>query len=130
MTRGTKTPCPLPDLTPTISQKGFSTMRILLPCAAASLAIALVATQAARAAEGEKVVEKLKKVTLASIAVKDDYPEGVASEGIFGEMKPHLHELVNRLDKAAKDDKISGVVLRLREPDIGLAKVAELRAAI
>ena len=34
------------------------------------------------------------------------------------------------MDKAAKDEKIGGVVLRLRDPQIGLAKVDELRAAI
>jgi len=83
-----------------------------------------------RAADAEKTAEKTKKVTLASILVKDSYPEGVASEGLFGESKPHLRDLVERLDKAAKDDKIAGVVLRLREPQIGLAKVDELRAAV
>ena len=38
--------------------------------------------------------------------------------------------MIDRLDKAAKDEKIGGVVLRLRDPQIGLAKVDELRAAI
>lgn len=91
--------------------------------------ILVASSQAAAGAEPE-VAAKIKKITLASIAVKDDYPEGVAPEGLFGEAKAHLRELLERLDKAAKDDKISGVVLRLREPDIGLAKVDELRAAV
>ena len=67
---------------------------------------------------------------MASILVKSDYPEGLAPEGLFGEAKPHLRELIDRLDKAAKDAKLAGVVLRLREPEIGLAKVNELRAAV
>ena len=84
---------------------------------------------AARADEAAKS-EPSKKATLASILVKSDYPEGLASEGIFGEARPHLRELIDRLDKAAKDTKIAGVVLRLREPEIGLAKLGELRAAV
>jgi protease-4 len=93
--------------------------------------LAIVSLQrAAHAADAEKSDAKTKKVTLASIAVINDYPEGLAPEGLFGEAKSHLRELVDRLDKAAKDDKIVGVVLRLREPDIGLAKVGELRAAV
>ena len=93
--------------------------------------LAIVSLQrAADAADAEKSDAKTKKVTLASIAVINDYPEGLAPEGLFGEAKSHLRELVDRLDKAAKDDKIVGVVLRLREPDIGLAKVGELRAAV
>lgn len=106
-------------------------MRLLQLCLGACLACQVLgALPPAAGAEGEPAADKAKKVTLASIAVKDDYPEGVAAEGLFGELKPHLRELVERLDKAAKDDKISGVVLRLREPQIGLAKVDELRAAV
>jgi protease-4 len=67
---------------------------------------------------------------LATIAVERDYPEGASAEGLFGEARPHLRELVERLDAAAKDEKIAGVVLRLREPQIALAKADELRAAI
>lgn len=78
-------------------------------------------------AEPEKAADKPKKVTLASISVTEDYPEGVAAEGLFGNLKPHLRELIDRLDKAAKDEKISGVVLRLRDPQVGLGKVDEVR---
>jgi protease IV len=89
------------------------------------------ATTNAVAADAEKSADaKPKKIRLASILVKEGYPEGAAPEGLFGELKPHLRELIERLDKAAKDEKISGLVLRLREPDIGLAKVDELRSAI
>ncbi len=92
--------------------------------------MALHATLAVGDEEGDKSAAKIKKVTLASIAVRDSYPEGVEPPSLFGELKPHLRELVDRLDKAIKDEKISGVVLRLREPDIGLAKIDELRGAV
>jgi protease IV len=98
--------------------------------AGAWLGLVLLSSSKAMAAEPEKAVDKSKKVTLASIAVKEDYPEGLAGEGLFGELKPHLRDLIDRLDKAAKDEKIAGVVLRLREPNIGLGKVDALRAAV
>ena len=62
--------------------------------------------------------------------LKEDYAEGTAPAGLFGELKPHLREIIERLDKAAKDDKLSGVVLRIRSPELGLGKVDELRGAI
>ncbi|HEX3727231.1 MAG TPA: signal peptide peptidase SppA, partial [Pirellulales bacterium] len=92
------------------------------------LVICLATSFAWGADEPAKVTAK--KMTLGSIAVREDYPEGVAATGLFSEFKPHLRELMDRLDKAAKDEHIAGVVLRLREPTIGLAKVGELRAAI
>ena len=107
----------------------FAMVTCVMPLRAAAGEPAATADKPAeKAAEAAK--EKVKKITLASIAVKDDYPEGAAAAGLFGELKPHLRELIDRLDKAAKDDKISGVVLRLREPAIGLGKVDELRAAV
>ena len=72
----------------------------------------------------------VKKVTVATIAVKSSYPEGPSSMALFGSMQTSLHELVERLDSAAADEKVSGVVLRLREPQIGLGKANEVRAAI
>jgi len=98
--------------------------------ACAWLGLVLLSSSRATAAEPEKPADKSKKVTLASIAVKEDYPEGLAGEGLFGELKPHLRDLIDRLDKAAKDEKIAGVVLRLREPNIGMAKADALRAAV
>lgn len=106
--------------------RAFSCFRVLL-----CLAIGFGSGLAARGAEGDKPAEKaVKKIVLASIAVKEGLPEGTAGESLFGSPKDHLRELLERLDAAAKDDKLSGVVLRLREPDIGLAKVDELRAAV
>ena len=81
-------------------------------------------------ATDEAKAEKTQKVTLAVISLKSDYPEGPAPAGIFGEIKPHLREIIDRLDKAAKDDKIAGVVLKLQSPELGLGKVDELRGAI
>ena len=37
---------------------------------------------------------------------------------------------MGRLDKAAADEKLSGVILRINDPTLGWAKVNELRQAI
>jgi protease IV len=105
-------------------------MRIALHVARLGTAVSLLLLAGVAGADEPAKSETAKKTTLASILVNSDYPEGLAPEGLFGDAKPHLRELIERLDKAAKDTKIAGVVLRLREPDIGLAKVGELRAAV
>ena len=73
---------------------------------------------------------KRDKVRLALLAIKDSLPESSAQVGPFGETMLDLREAISRLDKAAKDKSISGVVLDLQNPAIGMGKVEELRAAI
>ncbi len=84
----------------------------------------------ARAAEedGDKVAAK--KVRFASIVVKGGLSEAPAQVGLFGEVEQNLRSMIARLDKAAGDKSITGVVLRVRNPMIGRGKVAELRAAV
>lgn len=71
-----------------------------------------------------------KKVSLAVLTLKEDYPEGTAAPGLFGELKPHLREVLNRMEKIGKDEKLQGLVLKLRSPHLGLGKVDEVRGAI
>ena len=74
--------------------------------------------------------KKANKLVLASLTLESSYPEGPGQAGIFGELELNLHKVVERLDKIAKDDKVVGVILKLRNPDIGRGKIDELRAAI
>ncbi|HEX4141907.1 MAG TPA: signal peptide peptidase SppA [Pirellulales bacterium] len=112
----------------------FGLLAPLLPAPAALAprsALADDAPPAAAAAENPPAAKaKIKKATLASVMLKEDYAEGTAPAGLFGELKPHLRDVIERLDKAAKDDKVSGVVLRIRSPELGLGKVDELRGVI
>jgi len=84
----------------------------------------------AKDADKTKSTAKKKRITIGRIVLKNDYPEGTSPEGIFGELQPRLQDVLERLDKAAKDDSLAGVLLELRSPEIGLGKVNELRAAI
>ncbi|MCC7475295.1 MAG: signal peptide peptidase SppA [Pirellulales bacterium] len=71
-----------------------------------------------------------KKVRLAMLTLKDSIPENLGQEGPFGEVLMDLRETIKRLDKAAKDTSVSGLVLDIQSPDIGRGKIAELRGAI
>jgi protease-4 len=75
--------------------------------------------------------KKAKQVsTLALFALDSDVAEGAGGGGLFGDLAPTLHKLVDRIDRAAKDKKITGIALRLQSPHLGSGAVNELRAAI
>ncbi len=86
-----------------------------------SLTLLLAAGQPAVAADAERV---------AVIAVTGSLPDGVGQDGLLADVSPQLHRMVERLDRAAADEAVRGVLLSVRSPDIGRARAAELRAAI
>jgi len=95
------------------------------------IGLCVVVAAPAVAKDNRKADDKgTKKATSATLTLKDDYPEGPAPAGLFGELRPRLQDIVERIDKAAKDEKVAGLVLKVRSPHVGLGKVDELRAAI
>jgi len=73
---------------------------------------------------------KREKVRLALFTLKDALPESSGQVGPFGESQLDLRETINRLERAAKDKSIAGIVLDVQSPEIGRGKVEELREAI
>jgi protease-4 len=73
---------------------------------------------------------KGEKVRLAMLTLKDSLPETAEQAGPFGENKLDMREAISRLEKAAKDKSVSGVILDIQNPTIGRGKVEELRGAI
>ncbi len=69
-------------------------------------------------------------INAAHIVIKGNYPEGPQTPGLFGDLLEGLSDGIARLDKAAADEKISTVILRLRNPVIGWAKLYEFQQAI
>ncbi|NBS33363.1 MAG: signal peptide peptidase SppA [Planctomycetia bacterium] len=67
---------------------------------------------------------------LAVIAVTGSLPDGVGQDGLLADVSPQLHRMVERLDRAAADETVQGVLLSIRSPEIGRARAAELREAI
>jgi protease-4 len=82
-------------------------------------------------AKTEKVeTPKREKVRLAMLTLKSSMPESAGQVGPFGDVQLDLRETIKRLDKAAKDKSVSGMVLDIQNPDIGRGKIEELRGAI
>jgi protease-4 len=100
------------------------------PAPAAKPATQTSAKPAAKAAEAKLAVPKKRKVRLAQFIVKNSLPEATEQSGVFGELHLDLAETISRIDKAANDTSISGAVLNIENPEIGRAKIYELRAAI
>lgn len=71
-----------------------------------------------------------QKIAYAHITIKGSYTEGPQAPDLFGSMSETLSAALARLDKAAGDDKITGVILRIDDPSIGWGKLNELRQAI
>lgn len=64
------------------------------------------------------------------LTLKDSLPESAEQGGLFSENKLDMREVTSRLEKAAKDKSVSGVILDIQNPTIGRGKVDELRGAI
>src|SRR3974390_1402873 len=87
--------------------------------------------QAARADDEAKSGEsKGSEVVFGLIEITGHYPEGAVPLGLFGELHEGMADGVARLDKAAADDKLTGVILKINNPTIGWGKLNELRQAI
>ncbi len=77
-----------------------------------------------------KEKEEAKLARLVRMTIKGDYPEGPVSAGIFGDLKPSLRTIIDRIDQAAEDQDVDAVVLTIEDLELGQGKVHELRAAI
>jgi protease-4 len=73
---------------------------------------------------------KRDKVRLAMLTLQSSMPESASQGGLFGEISLDLRETIKRLEKAAKDKTVAGLVLDIQNPDIGRGKIEELRGAI
>jgi protease-4 len=74
--------------------------------------------------------ESVKKLTVAHIEVKGSYSEGTGGAGLFSEVVETMSDLLQRLKKAAADDTLDAVVLHIDGPQIGWAKLNEIRTGI
>ena len=75
-------------------------------------------------------VAKKAAATIAHIRIAGSLPDGVGQAGLLADVAPHLHRLVERLDKAAADNRVKGVVVAIDSPDLGRGRAEEVRAAI
>tara|TARA_R110002095_G_scaffold152237_4_gene132314 strand:- start:363192 stop:364934 length:1743 start_codon:yes stop_codon:yes gene_type:complete len=84
--------------------------------------------KSASAAEEEK--EKPTRENWGHIIIKGSYPEGPQMPGLFGDVTESLSKVTARLEKAAEDKSLTGVILHLKGTQLGWAKINEIREAI
>ncbi len=101
---------------------------IFVGCLSALLVTA--ATCQAATAEKDPKPKKAQPLKFGEIELKGSYPEGAGAAGLFAATTETLSDLIGRLDKAAADEKLDGVVLKINGASFGWAKVNELRQAI
>jgi protease-4 len=73
---------------------------------------------------------KKKSAVIAQITLAGSIPDGVGQGGLLADLAPHLHRVIERLDKAATDSRVKGVVLTIESPALGRGRAEELRAVI
>ena len=78
----------------------------------------------------EEKDKKVEKVRLALLKVSGSLPESAGGSGLFGELTTDLKSLLDRMDRAAEDDDIQGLVLQIDNPSLGRGTVNEVREAI
>ncbi|MFO0918870.1 MAG: signal peptide peptidase SppA [Planctomycetaceae bacterium] len=84
----------------------------------------------APALEAADSKDDVKTLTYAHIELSGAYPEGVGASGLFGEITETLTAGLKRLEKAAKDDDLAGVILHINSPQLGWAKLNEFQQAV
>ena len=111
--------------------------RFAVVFAAVALPPTVVMGQAATAESPTAVIAttvdkpaKKKSALIAHISLAGSMADGVGQGGLLADISPHLHRIIERLDKAATDSRVKGVVLSIESPAIGRGRAEELRAAI
>lgn len=95
------------------------------------LAVLVTAHPSVLAAPGEKEPASGELATeWAHIVISGSYPEGASMPGIFGAVSETLAQGLERINKAAADREIAGLVLRIKSPSLGWAKLNEFRASL
>jgi hypothetical protein len=68
-----------------------------------------------------------KKTIVVAMAIEGEYAEGPTAPGVFGDVKPSLAKLIERLDAAAADKNVVAVWLKI--DDLGSAAHASMNSA-
>ena len=93
-------------------------------------AAAVARDEAGGKGKGAKTPRKQAAAVIAHVAIAGSLPDGVGQGGLLADVSPHLHRVVERIDKAAADSRVKGVLLTIESPGLGRARIDEVRAAI
>ncbi|MFP6672599.1 MAG: signal peptide peptidase SppA, partial [Pirellulaceae bacterium] len=117
-----------------------STVTAVLPTSLLALLVAVFPAVSATGQQSKaKPVTKEKRaeeeskkprLVVAQLTLKGAVSEMSASEGLFASGDNSLLGLIDRLNQAAKDEKLSGMVLKIRGTAMGRAQAEDVRLAI
>ena len=111
----------------------FFQRSVLVVICTLSVATCGIDPHSAGAAEQKKLVAKksaTKPLQYALFSIDGALPESAQPPVPLGKLETTLHNLIKRIDKSATDDQITGIILKIRSPSIGRAKIDAIRAAI
>lgn len=74
--------------------------------------------------------KKLAKARLAQVLLSSSLPEGPGGTGLFTDIQVDLRSMLQRIERAAEDDDIHGLVLTIENPSLGRGTINEVREAI
>jgi protease IV len=84
----------------------------------------------AQAPDEKRAAKPPKKPLVVQLTIRGEYPEGVRSPGLFGDLQPSLATVIQRIDAAATDKDVAAVWLKIQDLGVGRAKIHELRQAV
>ena len=73
---------------------------------------------------------KLEKANVAHIELTGGYPEAPQPAGPFGNLTQTFDQVKGRIEKAATDDRVAAVILKVDAPAVGFTKARGLRESI
>ncbi len=82
------------------------------------------------AVAGKKTSERRTRTDWAEIRLTGSYPEHQQMPGLFGDLVEGLSTCMDRLQHAARDKSIKGVILHIDGVEIGWARLNELQSSI
>ena len=97
--------------------------------AAAAKEAAKAPAAATEKSDKDAAAKETKKVRLAHIRIEGALPESPGQVSLFGDLGSDLRKTLARLEKAADDKNVAGVVLEV-DAAVGRGKLNEIRAAI
>lgn len=74
--------------------------------------------------------KQIAKARMAQVVLSSSLPEGPGGTGLFAEIQVDLRSMLQRIERAAKDDDIQGLVLSIENPSLGRGTINEVREAI
>ncbi|MDG2206401.1 MAG: signal peptide peptidase SppA [Pirellulales bacterium] len=107
-----------------------SIRRIIGICSVVLAMHAYHPNKACAAESPDQKAETSEKLRFAVLSVQGQLNEGAEAAVPFGGSQTNLGKLIKRIDQAAADDELVGLILKIRSPSIGRAKIDELRTAI